>query len=50
MSDERARKTKTLQDHLKDLVNDAVGALERLLSPPPQLVPIPTRRRPRRRR
>ncbi|HJL15083.1 MAG TPA: hypothetical protein RMH99_05475 [Sandaracinaceae bacterium LLY-WYZ-13_1] len=49
MADDADREKKTIEEHVKDLWDDVLGVLESLVTPPPELVPVPVRhRRPRR--
>jgi hypothetical protein len=53
MTDEKKRREPSLGERIEDLVRDLVETLESLVTPPPELVPVPARRRrpyPRRRR
>lgn len=47
VSDKGKRRGKTLTDKVKEAVQGALEALDRLLAPPPALVPVRVRRGPR---
>ena len=50
MTDDREQEDKSLGEHIEDFFEEVRQALERLVRPEPELVPIPVRNRRRYRR
>ena len=41
VADDREKPTKTLEDRIKDAVEGILDSLSDLLTPPPELIPVP---------